>query len=513
MLYTISPADMKRIEAAAMAERLVSGEALMERAAAHVAAAVARCLSEKPGRVLAVCGPGNNGGDGLAAVRLLFEQGVINRASVLLMEGDLSADNRRELKRLAERHSDISMEQTPEAVSDWGFPPDTACIVDALFGTGLTREIEGETKALCLRMTEAQARGIPVIAVDIPSGLNGETGQVMGAAVRATETVSFHRPKNGLYLGLGPNYTGTVVVGDIGIPAAWDGAKGYSIAEVSDMPRFFPPRLPVTHKGSYGRVLVIAGSLGMAGAAALNATAALRTGAGLVTIACPDRIVDALQQLCPCATCVPLPEDAGEAWAALAPALALADAVSMGCGMGTGGWASALVRQTACWIAKEGKPAVIDADALNILAREETPQAFFTPAQIFTPHPAEAARLLKRSISAIISDVAAAARDLGKRYGASVVLKGAVSLLLSGAQAGLNVIGTPALAKGGSGDALAGVLAALLAGQACGTTTLSSFETLQAGSALHGMAAIRAASEFGERGVMASDVCSYLGRN
>jgi len=505
--------DMKRIETAFMAEQKVSGEALMERAAAHVAASVARYVSMRPGVVFAVCGPGNNGGDGLAAVRLLLKQGQINSASILLIEGERSMDNQREMKQLAEKHPQIPIQRFSEVSMDWRFPSDTACIIDALFGTGLTRVMDGEAKVLCLRMAEAQAQGIPVIAVDIPSGLNGETGQVMGATIRATETISFHRPKNGLYLGMGPNYVGSIVIGDIGIPAELDDAEGYSITEASDMPGFFPPSMPITHKGSYGRVLVIAGSHGMAGAAALNATAALRTGAGLVTIACPRCIVDTLQQLCPCATCIPLSEDAEEAWVMLAPALSLTDAVSVGCGMGTSDWAMALVRQTTAWIAEENKPAVIDADALNILAYTEAPLPRFTSWQIFTPHPAEASHLLKRSISAIIADMAAAANDISNRYGASIVLKGAVSFLLSGSQAGLNVIGTPALAKGGSGDVLTGILAALLANQAHSATTLSLFETLQAGTTLHGLAAIRAVSEFGERGVIATDVCSYLGQN
>ena len=327
MLTTISPGEMKRVETRVMAETTVTGEELMGRAAGHVAAAVRRHAGPS-GPVLALCGTGNNGGDGIAALARLCGETPGMRASVWLMEGTLSPDTARELARLRKDAPQINIHLIKPS-EELRVPPDTACVVDALFGTGLSREVTGAAAALCGIITNAYHKNIPVVAVDIPSGLNGETGLVMGAAVRATETVTFHRPKTGLYVGMGPQFTGKVTVCDIGIPPGYDDAAGYRVAQETDMAAFFPPRSPVAHKGSYGRALVVAGSRGMAGAAGLCALAALRTGAGLVTVACPDSIVDTVQGLCPCATCLPLPSDPERAWTLLAPVLAGADALAL----------------------------------------------------------------------------------------------------------------------------------------------------------------------------------------
>lgn len=505
-----------------MAEASLAGEQLMQRAANHVASAAQRYLRNGKNHVLAICGAGNNGGDGIAAVRLLLKANPALCASVWLLNGNPSDDCERELARLqAEQPQALLMRignadatGTPTFLPIPSVPPDTTCILDALFGTGLSREVTGTAAELCRRMTLAKQRGIPVIAVDIPSGLHGESGQVLGMAVHATETVTFHRPKTGLFLGEGPNHAGKVTIGAIGIPAQCDDATGFWIAEKGDMGQFFPPRRPVTHKGSYGRVLVIAGSLGMAGAAAICATAALRTGAGLVTIACPESIISTLQMLCPCATCLPLPAQSAEAACALlSPALAKADAIAIGCGLGTDDYARALLDCVTEFLAKTNKPAVLDADALGMLATTSRELPRFSTHQILTPHPAEAARMLGISTAQVLADMPFAACSLAKRYGFAVVLKGATSVLIAGNRQGLNVLGTPALAKGGSGDALTGCLAALLANGAQGALSFTDFEVLQAGTALHGLAGMAAAQNFGERGVLATDVCGFLGRD
>ena len=530
MIRTISPREMKRVESRAMAERDVTGEELMERAAGHVAAAAERRLAGMSGRVLCICGTGNNGGDGMAAMRLLRSREPERPIALWLLEGTLSPDASLQRRRLAEEAPDIAVELIREGDGLPALPADTACVVDAVFGTGLSRPVAGHAAGLCRLMGEAYERGTPVVAVDIPSGLHGETGKVLGNAVYATETVTFHRPKTGLFLGAGPDLAGRMTVASIGILPEWDDAEGFRVAAAEDVSRWFPPRPRDCHKGSFGRVLVLAGSRGMAGAAAICALAALRTGAGLVRVACSEEVVDVVQQLCPCATCVPLPAGR-KALKPLADACAWADALALGPGLGMGPVARARVGQALKSLRGSGgpKPAVLDADALNILALDrETHETAFSPWHVFTPHPAEAARLLGISAGDVLADTPGAARALQARYGASVVLKGATSVLVSGREEGLNVLGTPGMAKGGSGDALTGVLAALLAGkkavsrdsflegpmkaQNAEAVAAGIFEVLQAATALHGLAGRAAAALYGERGMLATDLCDRLGQ-
>ena len=353
MFRTIEPAEMKRVENRVMEHTSTTGEELMQLAAAHVANEAFRLAED--GRVLCLCGTGNNGGDGMAALRMLADRGVCGECWVL--PGRLSADAQRELDRLAETGTLIRrVEDALPAV-----PQDVSCIIDALFGTGLCRPLEGLALEACRMMNASDA---PVVAVDIPSGLSGLTGEVLGAAVEADVTVTFHRPKPGLYLKDGQDHAGEIVIGDIGIPQRWDDADGMAVLERSDLGRLLPARRRVSHKGSYGRALLWVGSRGMAGAAAIAAEAALRTGAGLVTVACPESIVDVVQTLCPCAMCLPLSENAQEAWEQLREALERTDALGAGCGLGRGSWAALLLDNVMGWLAEHPLPAVLDADSI-----------------------------------------------------------------------------------------------------------------------------------------------------
>lgn len=502
MLRTITPAEMKRVETRVMQNTALNGDRLMQRAAAHVARAVEERLAGRQGPVVCFCGTGNNGGDGLAAMRMLAEENPALQGECRVLCGRLSPDAQRELERLKTRAPRIAITGV-EASAE----PRPACVIDALFGTGLSRPLEGEALDACRRINEWRERGVPVVSVDIPSGLNGLTGDVLGDAVRATVTVTFHRPKPGLYLKEGPDCTGKIVVGDIGLnapeAAAYDDAGGLFVRERTDA--LLPARRRIAHKGSFGKVLLWAGSRGMAGAAALCATAALRTGAGLVMVACPETVVDAVQCLCPCATCLPLPEDAQAAWTLLEDRLSWADALGAGCGLGTGAWAGELLEKLCGWLDAHPLPAVLDADALNLLARNgQRPRAWITP------HPAEAARLLGEETAKVVADPLFAAQELARRYGPTV-LKGACSVLCAGEEMAVNPFGTPAMAKGGSGDTLTGVLAALLAGRAAGAYERTDLALLQTACALHGLAGEMAEKRFGERGVLATDLCDCLG--
>lgn len=508
VLKTITPGEMKRVENRVMAETTITGEALMHTAAGHVAQAVLRHGAD---HVLCLCGNGNNGGDGLAAMRLLLGMDPDFSGQVWILPGRLSADAQRELKALQEalihqprvaiRILEHDVPSIPEKVS---------CVIDALFGTGLSRPLEGLAAELCRQVNQSS---LPVVAVDIPSGLSGETGNVLSLAIKANETVTFHRPKPGLYLGQGPEYAGSITVGDIGlhVPEAevLDDADGISILERSDLHRLLPPRKRVSHKGSYGRVLLWAGSTGMAGAASISALAALRTGAGLVTVACPESIVTIVQILCPCATCLPLPDDRQSAWTLLLPAIRRADAVGLGCGLGQSEETTKLLALVLDELNTSGKPAVLDADALNLLAGMKPAPSL--PHALLTPHPAEAARLLKCETAQLVNDAPSGARKLHEAYGASIILKGTCSVLCAEGKLGLNPYGTPAMAKGGSGDALTGVLAALLAGRRAGAYSMTDLELMQTGCALHGLAGEEAEKCSGQRGMLATELCDRLG--
>ena len=279
MLHTISPQDMREMERAFLDGTNYPSILLME----HAAQAVVDCLAEYApagSRVLFVCGGGNNGGDGCAAARLWLQRGgkadVWMLRSPAKMKGDAGVNAC--LLNACGASISILYGDAPE------IPQGTAAIVDALYGTGLSRELEGEALYAVQRMNES---GLPVIAVDIPSGVDGATGRALGEAVQAAATVTFHRPKHGHFLFPGRMLSGRLVVADIGILPEWDGAQGIEIPDRADIQALLPIRRRDAHKGAFGHVLSIAGSEGMAGAACLCAEAAVRSGAGLVTAACP----------------------------------------------------------------------------------------------------------------------------------------------------------------------------------------------------------------------------------
>ena len=293
MLHTISPQDMQEMERAFLDGTGYPSLLLME----HASQAVVDCLTryaQKGDRVLFVCGGGNNGGDGCAAARIWMQRG--GKADVWLlsspskMKGDAGVNA--SLLNVCGVNMTILYGEAPE------IPADCCAIVDALFGTGLSRELEGTALSAVQRMNES---GLPIVAVDIPSGVDGATGQMLGDAVRAAATVTFHRPKHGHLLFPGRELTGELIVCDIGILPEWDGAQGIEVLEGEDARALLPMRARNAHKGTFGHVLLVAGSEGMAGAACLSAQAALRSGSGLVTAACCAPVRLPMQNLVPCA--------------------------------------------------------------------------------------------------------------------------------------------------------------------------------------------------------------------
>lgn len=513
-MMTITPAEMKELEARFMTENGVPGALLMEHAAMGVADAIARYTDK--GTAVFLCGPGNNGGDGYAAARLWQARG--GKAHIIEVTSALSGDallNR----RLAEMRN-IPIEQADDGNS---FPPHDV-IVDALFGTGLSRAVTGDAEALIVQANRSHdSRGTPIIAVDIPSGIDGTTGHVLGdEAIRATETVTFHRIKQGLLLGDAPDYVGKITVQPILIPyganaepddsgspdADYDGLEILTPA-VLDSGRF--RRAATVHKGDFGRVALFCGSRGMAGAAALCANAAMRTGAGLTTILCRESLLPILQTLAPGAMCAPLPEQDGmllpEAVQIARSVLAQSDAACIGCGLGQSADAMPLLRL----FAKAACPVVWDADALNLIARNEG----FLPlkeADVITPHPGEAARLLDCDPEHVTADALATLDRLHDLCGCTVLLKGARTLITDGISSCCNLYTSPALAKGGSGDVLSGIITALLA-RSCrssGKEAVSSVSAAALGALIHGLAGVRAARRHGENCTLPTDLVDCI---
>ncbi len=479
MEKTITPAEMKTLEADFMARYGVAPALLMEHAAQGVCDVLTRHCPG--GRALFLCGRGNNGGDGYAAARLWQARG--GQAVLMALPGEPRGD------ALMNRRLALLAGIPLHVMAEGAALPPCDIIVDALFGTGLDRPVDG-LAGEWIRLVNAS--GKPVVAVDIPSGLDGLTGRALGDAIRATETVTFHRIKQGLVLGDGAAHTGTLTVWPNLIPADFGTQQGFSVMEPGDLLRI-PPRPADGHKGTFGRAVIFAGSMGMAGAAAFAANACVKAGAGLTTLLCRESLLPIVQVLSPGAVCLPLPERDGQLTPDAADiarqAIASADAAAVGCGLGQTEDALPLLmlfRDADC-------PVVWDADALNLLAR--TPSLLpLGPKAVITPHPGEAARLLGCRTADITADMPAALTALHRRTGAMVLLKGARTLMTDGDHAAVNRYGSPALAKGGSGDILTGVLTALLAQR----LPCSPLETIQLGALIHGLAGMRAARRFGD---------------
>jgi len=478
----------------------VSGELLMESAGRAVAEVALAERAGRTGDVLVVCGAGNNGGDGFVAARHLHTLGVPVRV-VLIGE-------RRKLRGDAAAHA-VRLERAGIAIAS-GAPrfAGAAVVVDALFGTGLDRTVTGPAAAAIRRISAARPAA-RVVAVDLPSGLDADTGQGHGVAVTADVTVTIGLPKLGLALEPGRTHAGRIVVARIGIA---DAAPGVALDAALWTERAAAQRLPARpatgHKGAFGHVLVVAGSRGKTGAAALAAEGAARAGAGLVTIACPAASNEILEVKCTEMMTAPVADtpEGGLAAAALGALLDLAaerDVVALGPGVGRAAETQKLVRDFASRCAR---PLVLDADGLfpfggRALAALKARKA----ATILTPHPGEASRLLGVPVAEINRNRVAAARRLATEAGGVVVLKGAASVIAAAnGRTVLNATGGPVLASGGTGDVLTGLVAALL-GQG-----LDAFDAAALGAWVHGRAGDRLAERRGTSGVVAGEIAAEL---
>ncbi|GAB2505056.1 NAD(P)H-hydrate dehydratase [Arenimonas alkanexedens] len=431
------------------------------------------------------CGPGNNGGDGYVVARMAQAAGLQVQVVAPPGAGPRSGQARQAL-------ADWRAAGGRVAVFD-GMLPDVEVWVDALFGIGLTRPPADAAQAMIERINAAR---VPVLSLDVPSGLDADTGHAAGIAVRATVTLCFIAAKRGLHTGMARDFDGEVLLDrlDLKIGAFDDFAPAALLCRPEGLARWLAPRHANAHKGEHGHVLCIGGEEGMGGAVRLCAEGALRTGVGLASVATRRSGVSALVAARPEAM-----THAVEDVDALRPLLARASVLAVGPGLGQGDWGRALFGEALA----SGKPLVLDADALNLLAAGpvEVPQA------IITPHPGEAARLLGTDKGAVQADRFAAAEALAQRYGCAVVLKGAGTVVAApGETAAVIDAGNPGMATGGMGDVLSGVIAALVA------QGLPLYQAAVAGALLHSAAADAAARVGGERGLLPSDLFPHLRR-
>lgn len=474
-LYTAE--QVRALDRFAIEQSGIPGYELMHRAAA---AALDELCTRWPqvrhARLL--CGPGNNGGDA-------FLLGALARARGLQVDALALSDDARGDAAQARRAFVDAGGTVHAADASISGRPDV--YVDGLFGTGLSRPPEGAAARLIERVG---ASALPVLALDIPSGLDADTGVARAPTVRADATVSFVAWKRGLFTGAAADHVGALSLDTLDLGPEVYASQAPDAALMQ--PHGLPPRRRASHKGEHGHLLAIGGDAGTGGAIRMAGEAALRCGAGLVSVATRRDHIVALNAARP-----ELMAHAVEEADALAPLLRRADVLALGPGLGQAEWGHAL--WTAALAAR--RPAVLDADALNLLARQ--PRRLDMPA-VLTPHPGEAARLLGCGVPEIESDRFAAARELAARFGAVTVLKGAGSLVAApGGELAVCPWGNPGMAGGGMGDVLTGTIAALLA------QGLRPWNAACLGVGLHARAGDRAAAA-GERGLLATDLLPHL---
>lgn len=495
-----SPEQMQAIDRRAIEELGIPSLELMENAGRGAAQIVTDlyCEWECTGPVLILCGPGNNGGDGLVIARYLAADEIATRVLIFADDTKLKDDPAENLRRL--RDAGGNVEFNPAAVD---IPGDTAVVIDALLGTGA----KGELREPYADWAEAvAAAGIPVIAVDAPSGVDIETGAVPGRAFRAKATVGLAELKAGYFLFPGREYVGEVYPLDIGIPAearADAKTETYLITH-EGVSALLPERATAGHKGTFGKVAVIGGSVGMTGAPVMAAEGALRAGCGLVTLGVPESLNDICETKSTEVLTRPLPELKHPrclATRSVGDALRLIkenNVCILGCGIGRNHETQECVGRL---VEQIELPLVLDADGLFPFGADPDRLVRHRSPLVITPHPGELAHLLSVSTEEIQDDRTGFALRAARHFDCVCVLKGATTVVgtITG-QAYLNPTGNSGMGTGGSGDVLAGLIAGLIA------QGMSVLGAATAGVYIHGLAGDLAAHSWGERGMTAGDI-------
>ena len=492
MKYLVTAAEMRRYDSNTIEKIGIPACVLMERAALAAAESIPkREAGQKSGRVLIMAGMGNNGGDGLALARLLSEKAY--SVEVWCVGKD------REKASVEWRRQEEILKHYPVAFTETPARDCYDVLIDALFGVGLSRKIEGEFAQAVEKYNQTEGFKI---ALDIPSGVDSDTGQIWGCAVRADKTVTFGFCKRGLALYPGCLYAGQVRVADIGISeASFLGEEPAMFAYDEEPEKLLPKRREDGNKGTFGKVVLIAGSVNMAGAAVLAARAAYRSGAGMVKVITPEENRLIVQESVPEAL-LGTEEDLEEA-------LRWADVAAVGPGIGTDERAERCLEKAVC---DSGLPLIIDADALNLLAKNHTLQEKLAGQAregrkiVLTPHVGELSRVTNVMISELKRDLERYGRELAERLHAAVAAKDARTFICGEGRAScVNLTGSHGMATAGSGDVLTGIVAGLLA------QGMSAFDAASVGVYLHGLAGERAADRLGARACMATDIAAHLG--
>lgn len=501
-------AEMREIDRITIEEVGIPGMVLMENAGIQVVNTIKEMLENPIGkRVWVFAGGGNNGGDGLVVARHLFNHGAKVKVVLLTDPSSLKGDAWNnyliaqrmniEMMTLASRKDLMALKISL---------PSADLIVDAIFGTGLKGEVKGDA-AEVIRMINSAQR--PVVSVDIPSGLHADTGEVLGVCVQAAKTVTFGLPKVGLCLQLNSEYVGELVVADISIPRQVVMRQNlqHHLIHFGDIVSLFPPRPRESHKGTYGHLLVVAGSEGYTGAAALASLSALRVGTGLVTLGVPESLHDLMEIKLTEVMTKPLPETKQRTVSLRAvdpilDALQKCHALAVGPGLSVHPEVSYLLENL---LSKVEVPVVLDADGLNAIADNPEVLKSCNAPVVITPHPGEMSRLCKLSVHQVQKNRLQVAKEFAQSYGVTVVLKGHRTVVADPkGNVYINSTGNPGMATGGTGDVLTGIIGGFLA------QGLQPVQAATAGVFLHGLAGDFAAREKSESGLIAGDILEKL---
>lgn len=500
--------QMRELDRRTIHEAGVPGKTLMERAGSGVVSAMEETFGTLQGKTVTIfCGKGNNGGDGFVVARLLRQKRRAVRVCLLAHTRDLKGDAKLMYQRFVKGAGRSSVLSTPSPDSMHQLVRHSHVLVDALLGTGTSSPISGLYHEAIHAMNASEA---PTVAVDLPSGIDADTGATLGTAVQASLTVTLGNPKLGLFLGSGIDHVGRLHCVDIGIPTQYVEDLHLPVELLSPfaIQSWLPKRQASAHKGIFGHAGIIAGSSGKSGAAALAGKAALRAGAGLVTVATPASVQTSVASGIPEVMTLPLPETAEHtlsrhALPRLQPFVQSRNAIGIGPGLSTHAETVEVIRTL---LAACDRPIVIDADALNALVGHTSLLRSRPLSPIVTPHPGEMARLLGESTAATVNrNRLAIAQDFARTHSSIVVLKGARTIIAHPhGPTAIAPTGNPGMATAGTGDVLTGILAGLLA------QGVAPWEAAQSGVYLHGLAGDLAARTYGHPSLMAGDLIASL---
>ncbi len=500
-----TPKQMQNIDRRAIDGMKIPGLELMEVAGSRVVEAITEQYGDITGQVITiVCGKGNNGGDGLVAARYLHEKGAKIEIFLTGLAGSVEGDAKTNLKRAEKIGLYVKEIDDP---NDFAIDNSSNIIIDAIFGTGFSGDIKAPYDEIISKINDHPAS---VVAIDAPSGLDGATGAVAEPCVRADMTVTFGLPKFGQAVYPGKEYCGLLLVADIGFPdeaIEQEDIDRYLLME-DEATAMLPRRAPDSHKGDFGKLFVLAGSEGFTGAGAMTAEAGLRSGTGLVILGCPSGLNDIFEQKLTEVMTRPLPQVRKRRCLALRglgevrEMVKWADAVAVGPGIGTYHETRDLIFRL---IAKLDKPAVFDADALNILAKNMDYLKGHSAPLVISPHPGEMSRLTGKTIEQIEKNRIDIALEFAEEFNLVCILKGAPSVIAApSGHAWINPTGNEGMATAGSGDVLTGLIGGFLA------QGLMDIDAAVLGCYVHGKAGDLASESLGSRGMIAGDILQMV---